>query len=123
MTFGAYGLNVTKIEGVEAVDGLANAASETFEFSADGIGEVIIGGFRANGFFEDAEVDRLDFSALDDINNAADLIITIENNDGYFDDIIIDFVNDDYGSVRLVGVGEYFTDLNVNGIANSIIFA
>jgi hypothetical protein len=119
----ASGFDVTTSAGDEANDGLGNAASETFEFNADGIGEVIIGGFRANGFFEDAEVDRLDFSALADIKSAADLIITIDINDGYFDDIIIDFKNDDYGSVRLVGVGEYFTDLNVNGIANSIIFA
>lgn len=110
-------------DGDAANDGLGNSASETFEFDAGGIGEVVIGGFRPNGFFEQSEVDRLDFSAFADINSAADLIISIDDNDGYFDDVIIDFVNDDYGVVRLVGVGEYFTDFNVNGIANSINFA
>jgi Domain of unknown function (DUF4214) len=113
----------TQYDGNAADDGLGNVASETFEFDGTGIGEVVIGGFRPNGFYAANEVDRLDFSAFDDINSAADLIITIDDNDGYFDDVIIDFVNDDYGVVRLVGVGEYFTDLNVNGIANSIIFA
>lgn len=109
-------------EGDAADDGLGNDASETFVFDGVDVGDVVIGGFRPNGFFEQAEVDRLDFSAFADINSAADLIISIDNNDGYFDDVIIDFVNEDYGVVRLVGVGEYFTDLNVNGISNSIIF-
>jgi hypothetical protein len=120
---GAYSSDFDTTEGIRATDGLGNIASETFEFDAGGIGEVVIGGFRPNGFFAQSEVDRLDFSAFADIDSAADLIITIDDNDGYFDDVIIDFVNDDYGVVRLVGVGEYFTDLNVNGIANSIIFA
>jgi hypothetical protein len=110
-------------EGDAADDGLGNAASETFVFDGVDVGDVIIGGFRPNGFFDQTEVDRLDFSAFADIDSAADLIISIDNTDGYFDDVIIDFVNEDYGMVRLVGVGEYFTDLNVNGISNSIIFA
>lgn len=114
--------------GVPATDGLGNAASEVFTFTGDDIGEVVIGGFRPNGFFEAAEVDRLDFSMFDDIQDAGDLIIRIEeggrpgDEDGYFDDIIIDFVNQEYGDIRLVGAGEYFNDANVNGIANSIIF-
>ncbi len=130
------------VEGVAASDGLGNAASEVFRFTGTGedmdIGEVVIGGFRPNGFFISGQQDRLDFSAFADIRNADDLIITIEKGgsyvgeeggtgftgdaNGYFDDVIIDFVNQEYGSIRLVGVGEYFTDANVNGIANSIIF-
>lgn len=123
LMYGATNADVYFTDGVEATDGLGNVASETFEFDGSDIGEVVIGGFRPNGFFAETEVDRLDFSAFADINSAADLIITIDDNDGYFDDVIIDFVNESYGEVRLVGVGEYFTDLNVNGITNSIIFA
>jgi hypothetical protein len=115
--------------GVMAVDGLGNDASETFMFVGETIGDVVIGGFRPNGVFDVAQVDRLDFTMFDDIMSAGDLRIYVEeggrfaDTDGYFNDVIIDFVNLEYGSIRLVGVGEYFTDANVNGIANSIIFA
>jgi hypothetical protein len=144
-----YGTNVTvstgdepSIRGVRATDGNGNDASETFLFGANAldengnldptvtldIGEIVIGGFRPNGFFEQSEVDRLDFSLFDDIRSGADLIITLEEGgrdgdaNGYFNDIIIDFVNDEYGDIRLVGAGEYFTAENVNGITNNIIF-
>lgn len=136
-------LTPTFTAGDAANDGLGNVASEVFRFTGTGedmdIGDVVIGGFRPNGFFISGQQDRLDFSAFADIRNADDLIITIEKGgsyvgeeggtgftgdaNGYFDDVIIDFVNQEYGSIRLVGVGEYFTDANVNGIANSIIFA
>lgn len=112
-------------DGEGPTDGLGNDAIEIFTFVGDDIGDVVIGGFRPNGLaFDNNEEDRLDFSAFADITGADDLKISIEQNvDGYFDDIIIDFVNEEYGSIRLVGAGEYFTDANVNGIANSITFA
>ena len=120
--------NIT-MQGVKATDGLGNAASEVFTFVGDDIGDIVIGGFRPNGFFAQTEVDRLDFSNFAGVTSAADLIITMEeggsvgDSNGYFDDVIIDFVNQNYGSIRLVGVGEYFnSEVDANGIANSIIF-
>jgi hypothetical protein len=131
--FGGALVSNNSVHPQPAIDGGGNAASELFRFVGNDIGDLVIGGFRPNGFFSNVEVDRLDFSAFTGgtsrITNAGDLVITIEkggsvgNSHGYFDDVIIDFVDQNYGSVRLVGAGEYFTDANVNGIANSVIFA
>ena len=112
-------------EGDLAHDGVGNGAGEVFTFVGDSIGEVVIGGFQPNGFPAEisGEVDRIDLSHFADIQNAGDLIITWDDTDGYFADVVIDFVNSDYGSIRLVGAGEFFDSNNVNGIANSIIFA
>jgi hypothetical protein len=126
---GWYSLGEDLVLGEDGTDGTGNAASEIFKFVGDDIGDIVIGGFSPNGFVENAEYDRLDFSSFLELDQASDLVIYIDrsgtgaDDKGYFDDVVIDFVNQDLGSVRLVGVGEYFTDQNVNGIATSIVFS
>lgn len=126
---GWFSLGEDLVLGEDGTDGTGNAASEIFKFVGDDIGDIVIGGFSPNGFVENAEYDRLDFSSFLELDQASDLVIYIDrsgtgaDDKGYFDDVVIDFVNQDLGSVRLVGVGEYFTDQNVNGIANSIVFS
>jgi hypothetical protein len=110
--------------GTEASDGIGNVASEVFQFTGDDIGHIVIGGFRPNGVAGLAgDVDYLDFSQFAGVTQRSDLIFTIEDNDGYFADLIIDFVDQDLGSVRLVGVGEYYDNANEFASSGSIIYA
>lgn len=123
-------------EGERATDGLGNEAREVFKFTGDSIGEIVIGGFvpvALTGVERDS--DLLDFSAfaleegVGAIRDIRDIFISVDDTDGYFSDIIIDFANQDFGSIRLVGVGQYDDAstgaLNeaVLAVQNSIIFA
>ena len=112
-------------------DGQGNWASEVFKFVGDGdnileagdIGDIVIGGFRPNGVNGlTGNIDYLDFSALG-LTQASGLIFTMDQGDGYFDDLIVDFVNQDLGSIRLVGVGEYYNNAQEFANSGSIIFA
>ena len=118
-----FGTNTVTKAGDVPNDGQGNVASEVFTFVGDDIGDVVIGGFRPNGVDGlTGGIDYLDFSAIADITQSSGLIYTIDSGDGYFDDLIIEFVNQDYGSIRLVGVGEYFTNANDLATSGSIIF-
>ncbi len=122
--------------GNQASDGIGQEAREVFSFTGDDIGEIVIGGFvpvALTGVERDS--DLLDFSAfaleegVGAIRDIRDIFISVDDTDGYFSDIIIDFANQDFGSIRLVGVGQYDDAstgaLNeaVLAVQNSIIFA
>lgn len=128
-----------------ATDNWGQDAKETFTFTGKEVGEVVIGGFSPgewgsvnpdNGRL----TDRLDFSQFDwngdgEVNAAdagmVDLSyfkITVEDGDGYFKDVVIDFIGGaklaaddvDFGTIRLVGVGE-FEDA-VEKVSDSFVF-
>ena len=117
-----------------ATDGRGNDVAEIFTFTGETIGDIVIGGFFASPYAMetiDGNVrwaDKLDFSEFlgGDLNDTTlDMTFTVDDGDGYFKDVIIDFTNEDYGSIRLVGAGEYNgTELELlNRVAQSVIFA
>jgi hypothetical protein len=115
-------LSLSKSAGTLATDGTGQAEREIFTFTGDDIGEVIIGGFNADPFdtaFGRA-TDRLDFSQFDGVSGLDDLVFSVDESDGYFADVIVDFVDDNYGEIRLVGVGEI--DNAINMVSGSIMF-
>ena len=133
-------MEVENIPGHVATDGIGNAVQEVFQFVGESIGEIVIGGFFAKPVGADNVDgvlrwgDRLDFSQFD-LNGAAeglggrnDLTISVVNNDeGYFSDVLITFntAGMEDSSILLVGVGnQYGTPSDViTNVTNSIIFA
>jgi hypothetical protein len=129
-----------------AEDNQGQSAKEVFVFTGDSVGEVVIGGF-APGLWGEATnpggrlTDRLDFSQFDwNGDGTADLqdaglvnlsyfSFSIDDSDGYFKDVKIDFIGGanlttadvNFGEIRLVGVGEY--DNAVQLVQQSVIFA
>jgi len=139
-------LLINNVAGDPAEDNWGQAAKEVFTFTGDSVGEVVIGGFSP-GAWGSANpdngrlTDRLDFSQFDwnndGVANEADaglvdltyFSFTVEDGDGYFADVVVHFIGGanttiplaDFGSVRLVGVGEY--DNAVSLVQQSVIFA
>jgi plastocyanin len=117
--------------GTPAEDNFGQSdAKEIFTFTGDSVGEIVIGGFNPGEWGsvnpDNGRVtDRLDFSGfdwngngLDDDDGLVDLnafSITVEDDDGFFEDVVIDFIGNgniaaedvDFGEIRLVGVGEF----------------
>jgi hypothetical protein len=111
-------------------DGTSNDASEVFQFVGDTIGDIVIGGFNPEGFAGAYGnwTDRLDFSQFDGVNSVNDLTFSIDynddGNDGWYDDVVIDFIDANLGSIRLVGVGRFDTNSEdvINNVQSSILF-
>uniref|UniRef100_UPI0025C510AF hypothetical protein n=1 Tax=Marivita sp. TaxID=2003365 RepID=UPI0025C510AF len=115
-------LSLSSSAGELAADGIGQSEREVFTFTGDDIGEVILGGFNANGFDTafGRDTDRLDFSQFAAVDGFEDLTFGIDDDDGYFADVIIDFVDQDLGSIRLVGVGEL--ENAISHVQDSILF-
>lgn len=117
--------------GTPAEDNFGQSdAKEIFTFTGDSVGEIVIGGFNPGEWGsvnpDNGRVtDRLDLSdfdwngnGIDDDDGLVDLnafSITVEDDDGFFQDVVIDFIGNgnvaeedvDFGEIRLVGVGEF----------------
>lgn len=128
-----------------AEDNHGQVARETFQFTGDSVGEIVIGGFRPGDWGQSTNPDgrysdRLDFSKFDwNGNGVADdaglvdlnyFSFEIDDTDGFFKDVIIDFIGggnntvinpSDFGTIRLVGVGEL--DDAIDLVRDSMLFA
>ncbi|MRD47231.1 Calx-beta domain-containing protein [Caenimonas koreensis] len=100
--------------------GTNDESRERFEFGygtgTDVVGNVVIDNFRpgATAAVDGVWSDRIDFSHLDGVNSLEDITFAIVGND-----VVIDFVDIDYGSITLTGVGAAYpnaTDLVVASI-------
>jgi len=148
---GALPASFNTTPGVAPADGVGNLAKETFTFTGSEVGEVIIGGFNPGAWGSinpdnGRLTDQLDFSQFDWNGNGeaddaglvslSDFSFTLVDNDGYFADVVIDFIGGanlatgrrdelrdagDFESVRLVGVGEFNNALQL--VQDSIFFA
>ena len=133
-----YDTSILTLEdsSVLALDGIGQESREVFTFTGDYVGEVVIGGFNPGSFNSFSpengrETDRLDFSQFDwnsdgvvdssDQFDLSDFNFTIDDGDGFFKDVIVDFNDrDDLGQIRLVGVGEYVDAIEL--VQDSIYF-
>ena len=127
-----------------AEDNHGQLAKEIFTFTGDTVGEIVIGGFNPGQWGQANPengrlTDQLDFSQFnwdgDDLTDDAGLVnlnyfsFLVEDGDGYFKDVVIDFIGGaglalgdvNFGSIRLVGVGEF--DNATQLVQDSIIFA
>ncbi|MEN8751006.1 hypothetical protein, partial [Marivita sp.] len=125
-------------------DGVGNLAKEAFSFTGSEVGEVVMGGFNPGAWGSinpdnGRLTDQLDFSQFDwngdGVANDAGLVslsdfsFTVEDSDGYFADVVIDFIGGenlsgdrqsellttDFESIRLVGVGEFDNAVDLVG--------
>jgi hypothetical protein len=127
-----------------AEDNHGQLAEEIFTFTGDTVGEIVIGGFNPGQWGQvnpenGRLTDQLDFSQFDwngdgEANDAGLVNLNyfsflVEDGDGYFKDVVIDFIGGaglaegdaNFGSIRLVGVGEF--DNATQLVQDSIIFA
>ena len=119
-----------------AEDNWGQEAEETFTFTGDTVGEIVIGGFNPGEWGSvNADngrlTDRLDFSEFDWNGEASglgeadlnDFNIEIVDGDGYFKDVVITYIGDgdvEFGEIRLVGAGEF--DNAVELVGDSFYF-
>lgn len=119
-----------------AEDNWGQEAEETFTFTGDTVGEIVIGGFNPGEWGSvNADngrlTDRLDFSEFDWNGEASglgeadlnDFNIEIDDGDGYFKDVVITYIGDgdvEFGEIRLVGAGEF--DNAVELVGDSFYF-
>ena len=119
-----------------AEDNFGQEGKETFTFTGDTVGEIVIGGFNPGEWGQvnpnnDRPTDRLDFSQFDWNGAAAgngvadlnDFKIEIDDGDGYFKDVVITYIGDpavEFGEIRLVGAGEF--DNAVVLVGDSFVF-
>ena len=121
--------------GDPAEDNWGQENAESFNFTGDEVGDIVIGGFNPGAWGiispdNSRPTDRLDFSNFDwngdgSVNasdeglvNLSYFSFSIDDTDGYFKDVVIDFIGGanlnaselDFGSIRLVGVGEFNDD-------------
>jgi len=103
-------------------DDVTDESRELFVFGTgaeEGVGDVVIQNFRPGAFaanvgpngdgYDVVWSDRLNFSELDGVTSLEDLTFDVVG-----DDVVIDFVDPDYGSITLVGVAAEYgnaTDL------------
>ncbi len=103
-------------------DGVTDESRELFVFGTgaeEGVGDVVIENFRPGAFaanvgpngdgYDVVWSDRLNFSELDGVTSLEDLTFDVVGAD-----VVIDFVDPDYGSITLVGVAAEYgnaTDL------------
>lgn len=112
-------------DGTMISDGLGLTEREIFTFTGDEIGDVVIGGFNPGSWNSVSPInsqitDRLDFSEFIGVNSLDDMTFDIDDT-GPFSNVVIDFVNDDLGSIILVGVGEYANAIDL--VQDSIMFS
>lgn len=106
-------------------DGRGLLEREIFTFTGDDIGDVVIGGFNPGEWntvspINSQVTDRLDFSQFEGVSSLDDLVFDIDDT-GPFANVVIDFKDDDLGSITLVGAGEYTNAIDL--VQGSIIFA
>jgi hypothetical protein len=121
-----------------AEDNWGQEAEESFTFTGDTVGEIVIGGFNPGEWGavnpnNDRPTDRLDFSQFDwngdgkvddaDVADLNDFRIEIVDGDGYFKDVVVTYIGDEdveFGEIRLVGAGEF--DNAVELVGDSFYF-